>query len=234
MNDELPQVADAERRTAGAGNDVQRPAPARPESVGPAPARPESTAVPGPLRYGVQFSAEEKYVQLVERAKALLSHAHSKCTLEEIHLRAMRLLVADLERRRFGKAAPRRGAEQGAGRVRESSESNAANEPSEPRELSEPRAVRQRGRYIPAAVRREVFDRDGARCTFVDSAGRRCREVHCLELHHLRAFAQGGEHHPSNLALRCRAHNALAAEEDFGRDFVERKRALKHEPFGAG
>jgi hypothetical protein len=40
----------------------------------------------------------------------------------------------------------------------------------------------------------------------------------------LRAFAQGGEHHSSNLALRCRAHNALAAEEDFGRDFVEKKR----------
>ena len=61
----------------------------------------EVTPVTGPLRYGVQFSAEEEYVQLVERAKALLSHAHSKSTLEEIHLRAMRLLVADLEKRRF-------------------------------------------------------------------------------------------------------------------------------------
>jgi len=79
-----------------------------------------------------------------------------------------------------------------------------------------------------------VFERDGARCTFVDSAGRRCRETHYLELHHLRAFAQGGEHHSSNLALRCRAHNALAAEEDFGRDFVEKKRAHSYEPFGSG
>src|SRR6185295_2044378 len=211
-----------------------------------------------PLRYGVQFSAAEEYVQLVERAKALLSHAHSKSTLEEIHLRAMRLLVAELEKRRFGAAAPRREAAQGAGSVRESSEtsassdsndSNDSNDPSdsndsnEPGELSassasnasnEPRAARQRGRYIPAAVRREVFERDAARCTFVDSAGQRCREAHRLDLHHLRPFAQGGEHKASNLALRCRAHNALSAEQDFGRDFVENKRARRHEPFGSG
>jgi hypothetical protein len=35
------------------------------------------------------------------------------------------------------------------------------------------------------------------------------------------AFAHGGEHTESNLTLRCRAHNALAAEKDFGRDFIE-------------
>jgi hypothetical protein len=100
--------------------------------------------------------------------------------------------------------------------------------------MSEPRAARRRSRYIPAAVRREVFERDAARCTFVDSTGQRCRERYCLELHHLQAFAQGGEHHSSNLTLRCRAHNALAAEEDFGRNFVEQKQVQGHEPFGSG
>jgi hypothetical protein len=180
----------------------------------------------------VQFSAEEEYVQLVERAKALLSHAHSKSTLEEIHLRAMRLLVADLEKRRFGKTArPRRVAHEGEARLQEPSEPS---EPSDPSEPSEPRLARPRARYIPAAVRREVYARDAARCTFVDSAGQRCRESHCLELHHLQAFAQGGGHHSSNLTLRCRAHNALAAEQDFGRAFVEQKRVRGHEPFGSG
>ena len=207
------------------------PAPARPEPSVPAPARSETTAVTGPLRYGVQFSAGEEYVQLVERAKALLSHAHGKSSLEEIHLRAMRLLVADLEKRRFGKVAQREGAAQDAGPVREP---NEPNEPDEPDEPDEPRAARPRGRHIPAVVRREVFERDAARCTFVDEAGQRCRETHGLELHHLRAFAQGGEHLPLNVTLRCRAHNALAAEEDFGRDFVEKKRARNHELFGSG
>jgi hypothetical protein len=53
-----------------------------------------------------------------------------------------------------------------------------------------------------------------------------------LELHHLRAYAHGGEHSEDNLTLRCRAHNALAAEEELGRDFVEQRRdSLGHEPF---
>jgi hypothetical protein len=194
--------------------------------------------VTGPLRYGVQFSAEEEYVQLVERAKALLSHLHSKSTLEEIHLRAMRLLVADLEKRRFGKAArPRRVADKGEAPLHEpseASESSEPNEPNEPNEPSEPRAARPRGRYIPAAVRREVFERDAARCTFIESTGQRCRESDCLELHHLQAFAQGGGHDSPNLTLRCRAHNALAAEEDFGRNFVQQKWMRGHEPFGSG
>jgi hypothetical protein len=49
----------------------------------------------------------------------------------------------------------------------------------------------------------------------------------------LTAFARGGEHTQSNLTLRCRAHNALAAEQDFGRDFIELKRDSNgHEPCG--
>jgi hypothetical protein len=91
----------------------------------------------------------------------------------------------------------------------------------------------RRSRYIPAAVRREVFERDEARCTYVDSTGQRCRETHCLELHHLRAFALGGDHEAVNLTLRCRAHNALAAEEDFGRDFMDAMKPSGHEAPGA-
>jgi hypothetical protein len=38
----------------------------------------------------------------------------------------------------------------------------------------------------------------------------------------------------SNLTLRCAAHNASAAEEDFGRDLIARKRdQLRHESFVA-
>jgi hypothetical protein len=51
-----------------------------------------------------------------------------------------------------------------------------------------------------------------------------------LEFHHVKPFAAGGEHTASNLTLRCAAHNALAAEEDFGREFVEsQKPSRAHE-----
>ncbi len=35
-------------------------------------------------------------------------------------------------------------------------------------------------------------------------------------LHHIVPFARGGRETVENLALRCRCHNGLAAEEDFG------------------
>jgi hypothetical protein len=137
---------------------------------------------------------------------------------ELIHLRAMRLLVADLEKRRFGvNARPRRPAE----RVRKPQ--SAPSEPGQPPNPANP----------ATAVRREVFERDAARCTFVDSSGQRCREMRGLELYHLLAFAHGGKHRPHNLTLRCRPHKTLAAEEDFGRELMEQKRALRHEPFRA-
>ena len=79
-----------------------------------------------------------------------------------------------------------------------------------------------------------MFERDGGRCAYVDDSGQRCRETHYLELHHLEAFAKGGEHGEHNLALRCRAHNALAAEADFGREFMAQARdGLAHESFAA-
>lgn len=34
-----------------------------------------------------------------------------------------------------------------------------------------------RGRAIPASVRREVFERDGGRCAFADREGRRCQSA---------------------------------------------------------
>jgi hypothetical protein len=90
---------------------------------------------------------------------------------------------------------------------------------------------RQRGRYVPARIRREVFERDEARCSYVDERGERCRETTLLELHHLQSFALGGAHCSENLALRCRAHNVLAAEQDFGRTYMEQQRNKScHEP----
>jgi hypothetical protein len=93
---------------------------------------------------------------------------------------------------------------------------------------------RQRGRHVPAALRRSVFERDEGRCTYRSDSGERCRETAHLDLHHLVPFARGGEHRLDNVTLRCRAHNALAAEQDFGRDFVALARdSSQHETWVA-
>jgi 5-methylcytosine-specific restriction endonuclease McrA len=79
-------------------------------------------------------------------------------------------------------------------------------------------------RRIPAAVRRAVHARDGGRCRYVDTSGRRCEERHHLEYHHLHPFAFGGDHRPENVHLTCRAHNAWLAKHDYGRETIDRFR----------
>jgi 5-methylcytosine-specific restriction endonuclease McrA len=199
-----------------------------------------------PQRYKVQFTAGEEYVKLVEEAQALLSHSAPRATLDEIQLRAMRALVAELKRRKQAAVArprkapaeptdARRSTAKRASLLKSGSESEHPQSHAESAQSQvEPEPPRRRGRYIPAAVRRAVFERDEGRCTHADALGRRCAETHRVELHHLRAFALGGEHTEQNLTLRCHAHNALAAEEDFGREFIELARgASEHEPWAA-
>jgi hypothetical protein len=169
-----------------------------------------------PLRYKVQFTATEEYVELIERAQALLSHLHRhrehSATLDEIQLQALRAFVAQLEKKRAGA----RDASNGARHATTGA--------------PKPEAAMPRSRHIPARIRRAVFERDAHRCTYVDDAsGRRCEETHYLELHHLEPFANGGPHTEANLTLRCQAHNALAAEIDFGRDrILEKRDAARH------
>jgi hypothetical protein len=198
------------------------------------------TAEPlSPQRYKVQFTAGEEYVKLVEEAQALLSHSAPRATLDEIQLRAMRALVAELKRRKHAVTAQPRN--RGSTAERESapkSEPESQQPQSDADSVQQPEVeaepLRRRGRYVPAALRRAVFERDEARCTYADALGRRCAETHRIELHHLRAFTRGGEHTEENLALRCHAHNTLAAEQDFGKEFVELARgASEHEPWTA-
>jgi hypothetical protein len=213
------------------------------------PSEPEPASTPRlePLRYKVQFEASEEYVELVEKAKALLSQTAPRVDLGELHLRALRVLVTELERKKYAATdRPRQ-------RVAPTSETPSVAEPAPHGQLAggdaaqsgrdpEPRSQlehgseypRQRGRHVPAALRRAVFERDEGCCTFRSDSGQRCRETAHLELHHLVPFARGGEHRLDNLTLRCRAHNALAAEQDFGRDFVALARdSSQHETWAA-
>ena len=49
----------------------------------------------------VQLTTTEEYVQLVERAQALLSNTLPAAAFEQLHLRAMQSLVAELEKRKY-------------------------------------------------------------------------------------------------------------------------------------
>ncbi len=67
---------------------------------------------------------------------------------------------------------------------------------------------RASGRAIPAAVRRQVWQRDGGRCSYVDrETGRRCNSRHLIEMDHILPYALGGNSDPGNVRLLCGVHH---------------------------
>ena len=72
-------------------------------------------------------------------------------------------------------------------------------------------------RAIPRPIRRQVFERDGAQCSFIGEHGERCVCRGALELDHVKPWALGGPGTAHNLRVLCRAHNQLVAEDWFGR-----------------
>ena len=71
-------------------------------------------------------------------------------------------------------------------------------------------------RHIPHAIKRQVFERDGGRCTFVGEDGRRCGERHLITFHHTQPWARQRRHVAAEIVLMCHSHNQLLAREDFG------------------
>ncbi len=67
----------------------------------------------------------------------------------------------------------------------------------------------QKGRYIPAALRSEVYMRGGGQCSS-------CGSRRLIEIDHVIPFSKGGETEISNLRLLCRSCNQRHAIESYG------------------
>jgi len=120
--------------------------------------------------------------------------ADGSITLTAIFDRALTLLLREVERQKLG-------------------------------QVDQPRSAglaKAGGRRVSAAVRREVWARDRGQCAFVGAKGR-CDERGFLEFHHVVPFAEGGETTAENLQLRCRAHNAYEAREQFGSSLLRER-----------
>jgi hypothetical protein len=61
---------------------------------------------------------------------------------------------------------------------------------------------------IPPAVRRQVLDRDGRKCSVPG-----CRHGQYLDLHHVKPRAEGGDHDPETLVTLCGVHHRAAHVE---------------------
>jgi hypothetical protein len=160
---------------------------------------PNARTVVAPIareRFLLQVSIGQSTRDNLRYAQELLSHEIPSGEIAEVLDRALKLLVARLEKRKFAAAC-------------------------KPRQTQ--RATTSR-RHVPAQVKRAVWERDGGQCTFVSEGGRRCLARELLEYDHIDPVARGGHATVTNMRLRCRAHNPYAAECVFGAGFMEQRR----------
>jgi hypothetical protein len=160
------------------------------------PKRPSIVAPTAPAQYKVQLTVSGETYEKLRRAQDLLRHTIPTGDPVAIFDRALTLLVAELEKTKLA----------------------ATGRPQAPRPAA------SGSRHVPAAIKREVWRRDGGQCGFVGGTGR-CTERGFLEYHHLVPFAEGGATTTDNLQLRCRAHNAYEAEQHFGLLWVRERTA---------
>jgi len=174
-----------------------RQSPGMVEAAGPeAGSAPElvMTAPPGPQ---VRVTIEDASLEKLRYAQALFGHQEWSRDAMQVIDRSLDALIREGEKRRFA----------------------ATNRPRPGR-----RRVSSGGRYVPAAVKRAVWERDGGRCAFVSESGHRCEARSRLEYDHIVEVARGGLATAKNLRLRCRAHNQYEAERTFGAEFMRSKR----------
>ena len=202
-----PAVPDLIRKLPQAAAPAPSPAEATlpfasPPSAAPRVA-PPPRAVVAPLSaeaYRVQFTASPELRDKIRQAQELLRHQLPAGDLAPILDRALTLLIAQVKKERFG-----------VGRKPRSKKSQPPEGPAG-------------SRHVPLAIRREVHDRDAGQCTYVDPEGRRCEARGFLQLDHTQGFARTHEHRAESTRLLCRPHNQHAADELYGKDWMDRKR----------
>lgn len=139
------------------------------------------------------------YEQLQE-ARELLSHRLASRELSEVLEAMLVITLPVLRKQKFAESAHPR------------SSGGARHEPSS-------------SRQIPAHVKREVWERDGGRCTFVGTDGHRCTSRERIEFDHRVPVTKGGAATVENVRLLCHAHNQYEAERVLGEGFMKARRA---------
>ena len=158
----VPMPASEAPRVTPLALEGSAPTLSEPITPEPEPAPRPILAPLSPRRYYLKLTIGQETHDTLERLRALLRHSVPDGDLATIVERALTLLLQDTERTKCASTSKARATT----------------------------GTKSTGRYVPAAVRRAVWSRDGARCAFVGSDGR-CGESAFLEFHHVVPFAAG-------------------------------------------
>ncbi len=140
-------------------------------------------------------TVSRRFLEKLEAARAALSHARPGATAEEIMEAGLDLVLARHAKRRGLVAKPRK--------VRKE-------------------APPAKSDYVPAHVKRAVWERDGGRCQWTVDGGGICGSTLRVEIDHVVPRAKGGLSTVENTRLACRVHNQYAARKVYGDDWMDR------------
>jgi HNH endonuclease len=196
-----------------------------------------------PTAYRLQLNTTPQLKEKLELARDLMSHANPSGDLAVVVERALDLLVAELNKQRFGQLRPRsrpKGAKPrtsqalpcATAEAREEAQAAAKTRRSAVRADAQPDvdgagdlqeaetpslSMPRRRRQIHNDIRRQLIARDGLCCTFRSEDGQHCTTRAFLQIHHEHAWAKGGPDTLDNLRLLCASHNRVLAELEFGK-----------------
>jgi len=187
---------------------VEPPPPAPPAAaVAPLP-QPDSVEPLTASLSRVHLTVENAFLADYQAARDALSHSHPDAGMAEILQLGLRALLERRAKRKGLVKKPR----------------------ATPRPSSNPA-------YVPAHVRRAVWERDAGECQFRLANGEICGSTCRVEIdHHPVPRAAGGPSTVENCRLACEPHNDLAARRFFGDALMDRytgrKRSARRERTG--
>ncbi len=226
--------------------DLPLPAGERAGVRGTATAPPLSTIEPlSADLHRLHLTVSTRLVKKLAAAKDGLAHAIPGATTEQVLEAALDLLLERQARRKGLVKRPRTAASTPAGMPASAAAgapggtaaetaagktdglspevfaAPTASAVEEPATGSHPGQPPVRPRSIPAAIRREVWLRDGQRCQHPLDSGGTCGATARLELDHIVPLALGGPSTAGNLRVVCGFHNRAAARAILGDALVE-------------
>jgi len=194
-NAAAPAVGPAPGPEPAPGQAVQPVEPgATAASLVPKPARRDAAEPLTADLSRLHITVSRRFLEKLQAARAALSHSRPSASAEEILEAGLDLVLK--------RDAKRKGLVQ------------------KPRKENPPKENPPAESHIPAAVKRQVWTRDGGRCQWPLESGGVCGSTLRVECDHRVPLASGGASTVDNLRLLCRFHNDLAARRAFGDEWM--------------
>jgi hypothetical protein len=144
----------------------------------------------------VHITVSAAFLEKLEAARLALSHSMPGASEEDILSAGLDLILARDAKRKGLVEKPRPA---------------PANAPATPGAV-----------YIPASVRREVWERDQGRCQWPLDGGGVCGSQLRTELDHIQLRCRGGRPVAEDLRVCCNFHNQLYARLELGDEVMDR------------